>query len=175
MSERRAYLVVIGIVLLVCAGLVYLDRLDKAQQLKVETRNLLKNRAIWFASDISNYDFSIVYFSAWGAPPPMRVVVRNGVVQSASLFCPPPHTLDFCREWEASRKDIYDPEQLLQYAKTLPQLFDQVSKSRTDNYDAQVIAEFDPRFGFPTRFSFDDPKGDDDEFRFEVSEFTVIE
>ena len=126
MSERRAFLVVIGIALLVSAGLVHLDRWDKAQQLKVETRNLLKNRAIWFASDISNYNFSIVHFSAGGAPPPMRVVVTNGVVQSANLSCPFPHTQDFCRKWEASRKDIFDPEQLLQRAKTIPQLFDQV-------------------------------------------------
>jgi hypothetical protein len=46
--------------------------------------------------------------------------------------------------------------------RALPQLFDQVSKSRTDNHDARIIAEFDSTFGFPTRFRFDDPKGEDE-------------
>ena len=177
MSERLAFLVVIGIALLVSAGLVHLDLWDKAQQLKVETRNLLKNRAIWFASDISNYNFSIVHFSAGGAPPPMRVVVTNGVVQSANLSCPFPHTQDFCRKWEASSEGHLRSRAAPSRAKTIPQLFDQVYMSQKGSHEgrARVVAEFDPAFGFPTRFSFDDPKGEDEEWGFEISQFAIIQ
>jgi hypothetical protein len=135
------------------------------------------HRALWNASGISNYEYSIVQSAYSPEAPPMHVVVRAGAVQSATLLCLPPSTEDTCRKWAEAWKDIYGPDKLPTYAKTIPQLFDRISTMRADPYDrdAWVLALFDPTYGFPTRFSFDNPKTSDDEYSFQVLDFTVIQ
>jgi Family of unknown function (DUF6174) len=133
------------------------------------------NLAKWNASGISNYEFSIIQYAYSPEAPPMRVVVENGAIQSATLLCL--NTENYCREWTEQWKDIYGPDKLPTYARTIPQLFELMSRIRDHPYDrdARVLAEFDPTYGFPTRFSFDNPNTSDDEYSFEISDFTVIQ
>ena len=132
------------------------------------------NRALWEAAGIANYEFNIVHYGAAPAPP-MRVNVREGAVHSASLLCLPPRTEDMCRAWEESRKDEYAPDRLVSRAKSFPQLIDIVSWLTQQDRHARTLLQFDTTYGFPVRFNFDDPDGDDEEFGFEVSEFRVIQ
>jgi hypothetical protein len=135
------------------------------------------HRATWDASGVSSYAYEIVYYGAVPDAPPMRTVVTNDAVESATLICRPPLTQASCDAWLEMRKDQYGPDKLIGHARTIPQLFDRMIAVRSDPFDrdAKIHAEFDPTHGYPLRFSFDNPASDDDEFAFEVSDFKIIQ
>src|SRR5215510_8395169 len=121
-SERSLFRVFIGVVLIIGIILVYRDR--HMGPLQDPT---LGARAVWTAAGISNYEYRITYYSGGGTPPPMQVFVRGGKVESAKLWCIPPRTDAWCREWQENWKDIYGPEKLPNHAETVPQLFDHMA------------------------------------------------
>jgi hypothetical protein len=135
------------------------------------------HRATWDASGVSSYSYEITYYGAVPDAPPMRTIVRNDMVESAVLLCRPPLTQANCDAWLEMRKDQYGPDGLMNHARTIPLLFDRMIAVRSDpfDWDARIQAEFDPTYGYPLRFSFDNPVSNDDEFAFEVSHFTVIQ
>ncbi len=135
------------------------------------------HRTIWEASGISSYAFAIMYYGAVPDAPPMRIVVRNGTVESATLLCRPPLTQEHCDAWLEIRKDEYGAGKLANHARTVPQLFDRMIAVRSDpfDWDARIHAEFDRTHGYPLRFSFDNPASNDEEYAFEVSDFTIIQ
>lgn len=171
MSERRAFLAFLFVVLLVWAGLIHRDR----EQLQIEKRQFESNQALWEASNLSNYDFSIRHFAAWSAPPPMRIVVIDGTVKSAVLLCLPPLTEAACKSWKDNWKEQYGPNQIINHAKSISQLYELVTSRRKSDPDARVHMVFDPTHGFPTRFSIDNPETADDEYGFEIFHFTVTQ
>ena len=131
------------------------------------------DRTVWNSSGISDYDFSIIQFSAWSAPPPVRVVVRSQPVQSATMLCLPPGTEDFCRAWLEARKDRYGPDGLINHAKSISQLFDVIASTSQSDPKARIDLVLDPTYGFPASFRFDNPDTDDDEYGFQITDFVA--
>ena len=78
-SERLAFKVFFGIAFFVGAGLLYLDRNKVAPPDPTAA-----GRAMWNASGISNYEFTIMYYGT-NPPPPTQVVVVTGNSGRGSL------------------------------------------------------------------------------------------
>lgn len=135
------------------------------------------HRTKWQEAGISDYEFSIVHFGAVQSAPPMRVLVRDGKVQSATLSCLPSQSADNCNALEQAWLARRGGGALVDHAKTIPQIFDEIISVRAaaSKQKARIQVTFDSTFGYPTRFNFDDPTGDDDEFGFQISEFKVTE
>jgi len=134
------------------------------------------HRARWNATGISDYEYSIEHFTAGQPLPPLNVVVKDENVVTAKLRCFPPHPEEQCKSLERFWIERSSNGDLLSYARTIPQLFDEISKARADanKQDARVLVTFDSKHGFPTRFTFDNPRGDDEEYGFQISGFVVI-
>jgi len=171
MPERRAFLIFLPVVLLVWAGLIYRER----QQLEAEKREFESNRMLWEGSNLSNYEFSIRHFAAWIAPPPMRIVVRDGTVTSAALLCLPPHTEDWCKSWAENWKEQYGPDRIINHAQSISQLYELVASKSMNDPNARIHLKFDSHYGYLTRFGIDNPEIADDEFGFEVFAFKVTQ
>ena len=169
-SERAQFSVFLGLAVLVGSGLLYRDRHKEPP-----SDPTLHARELWSQSGVSSYAFDIIYYGAIPEAPPMRIVVRDGAVHSADLLCQPPLTEESCSAWFEMRMEEYGPGRLIKHAKTIPQLFDRMSIARAHPHDwnARIFTEFDPTYGFPERFSFDNPNGEDEEYGFEISNFTV--
>ena len=169
-SERSQFQIFVGLAVLVGVSLIYRDRHREAPP-----DPTLRARETWGTAGIASYAFDIRYYGAVPEAPPMRIIVRDGAVHSAELLCRPPNAKEYCRAWLELKIDEYGPDRLINHAKTIPQLFDRMSTARANPNDwkARLFTEFNPTYGFPERFSFDNPHGEDEEYGFEVSNFTV--
>ena len=129
--------------------------------------SIIKARALWNAWRISNYEFS------YRNVIPLRIVVRDGVVTSATLWCWPSGTESDCQKWRKLWPKASDPEWLRGRALTIPQLFDRIEQAYSGNVPGTVIElEVDATYGYPVYYSFDITTAFDDEDYLWISEFS---
>jgi len=146
------------------------------QQLQVRAEELARNRALWDSLKIANYEYTIDFEGGWIDPLPMRVVVRDGVLESVSrqpcanlATAPEPCTT----QRENGELDVI--------AATVPSLFDSIAatlSSARDNREPrnlQVSLIFDSTYGIPTRFVFVDSTIHDAGTGYIITGFVMIQ
>lgn len=136
---------------------------------------LTRNRTVWDTSSIANYEFTLVQHRAWSPLPPMRIVVRNGLVHSAHVDCDYLQSQRTSASFDCSKCDCskLSTEELEYESKTIPQLFDIVASRQKGDPEAEIEITFHRKYGFPIRFSLDNPRGFDEEYGFEISKFHI--
>jgi hypothetical protein len=131
------------------------------------------DRDRWKAARVVSYQYSIRHSFGMNRPIAYRVIVNDGILESASLLCIYPLSEDDCRVWSSIWNEEIGLQGKVYRPMTIPQLFDYIdSYGQEPNTTIQV--DIDPTFGYPAKFTFDIITAFDDEERFEIFDFKLI-
>ena len=153
---------------------------------------LADSRAKWQALHIADYSFSLSMEGAWQNRTAIRIVVRNGKVQSAHYMLfdrpspsaarrrgggpPAQSTVPFATyPWES--RDFLEfregPMAAPAWWLTIPALFKRAEEDLS-RPGVETLFKFDPKFGFPTEIASREPHMADSYSVLWVDGFTVL-
>ena len=125
---------------------------------------IARNEAKWREHDIDDYRVVVRVSSLWHMQT-HSLIVQDGVVVEMSASCTPAPIEGRECEVRPFRGDSY----------AVPGLFDQARWIAEQGEAQHITIEFDARYGYPTRISYDDPEVIDEEWGWGVPEFEPLE